>query len=97
MWPLHVLVNKLLGTDELDDEQSDENHWSLVEFFSFRQSVMNGNYDTALLPRSYFVDVSVHFFVARIVISNYFSYYKETSTGIKSLQLIEHLSLKINI
>lgn len=57
MWPLHVLVNKLLGMDELDDQQSDANHWSLVESFSFRQSVMNGNYDAALLPRSYFVDV----------------------------------------
>lgn len=64
MWPLHVLVNKLLGMDELDDQQSDENNWSLVESFSFRQSVINGNYDAALLPRSYFVDVSIHFFLS---------------------------------
>lgn len=59
MWPLHVLVNKLLRTDEQYDQQPDEKYMSSAESFSFRQSVMSGNYDAALLPRSHFVDVSL--------------------------------------
>lgn len=67
MWPLYVLVNKLLRTDEQYDQQPDDDLFSSVESFPFRQLVMSGNNNAALLPHSHFVDVSLFNFYSYLI------------------------------
>ncbi|XP_058181878.1 guanylyl cyclase 1 isoform X1 [Rhododendron vialii] len=57
MWPLYLLFNKLLKTDEENVHQSVGDHLTVVEAFPFEQSVNNEKGNDATLPRSHFVEV----------------------------------------
>lgn len=58
MWPLYLLFNKFLKTDEENVHQSVGDHLTVVEGFPFEQSVNNEKGTDATLPRSHFVEVS---------------------------------------
>ncbi|KAL1825148.1 hypothetical protein ACET3Z_011926 [Daucus carota] len=51
------LFSKVLGIDEQPDEQPEENHLGYIKSFPVRHLARSGNYGTALLPHSHFVDV----------------------------------------
>ncbi|KAE9451403.1 hypothetical protein RHGRI_027576 [Rhododendron griersonianum] len=57
MWPLYLLFNKLLKTDEENVHQSVGDHLTVVEAFPFEQSVNNEKGNDATLPRLHFVEV----------------------------------------
>lgn len=66
MWPFCVLISKVLGIDEQPDEQPEENHLGYIKSFPVRHLARSGNYGTALLPHSHFVDVSLFDFIGSL-------------------------------
>ncbi|CAK9171815.1 unnamed protein product [Ilex paraguariensis] len=57
MWPLYLLLNKLLKTDEEHVHRSNGDHLSLVESYPFTQSVTSEKCKDSVLPNSHFVEV----------------------------------------
>jgi len=56
MWPLYFLFNKILNTDE--EQESDGDCLSFVNSYPFEQRPSSARCHEAVLPRSYFVEVS---------------------------------------
>ncbi|KAL6977406.1 hypothetical protein U1Q18_026204 [Sarracenia purpurea var. burkii] len=57
MWPLYLLLNKILKTDEENIHGSDGDHLAVVEAYPFEQSSRNEKCNDAALPCSHFVEV----------------------------------------
>ncbi|MCL7034591.1 hypothetical protein MKW94_017963 [Papaver nudicaule] len=57
MWPLHILINKLLKTEDGHGIQENETCCSLVGTYPFKQRVDTQRNQDVILPRSHFVEV----------------------------------------
>lgn len=57
MWPLYIILNKFLKTEEENGRGPDGDHSTAVEAYSFERSLSNDKYNDAVLPHSHFIEV----------------------------------------
>ncbi|GMP23201.1 hypothetical protein CsSME_00000885 [Camellia sinensis var. sinensis] len=57
MWPLYIILNKFLKTEEENGRGPDGDHSTAVEAYSFERSLINDKYNDAVLPHSHFIEV----------------------------------------
>ena len=62
MWPLYLLFNKFLKTEEENVHEADEYPNGLVESYSLERLPSSGKCSNVILPHSHCVDVSTSLF-----------------------------------
>lgn len=64
MWPLYLLFNKFLKTEEENVHEADEYPKDLAESYSLEQLPSDGKCPNVIVPHSHCVDVSVFIFLS---------------------------------
>lgn len=56
MWPLYLILNKLLRAEDENEHGSVEEHLTLVESYQLGQASSNENCKGSILPQSHYVE-----------------------------------------